>query len=46
MLPNSILQSPMGMQMAMYNMLLLQNPQLRAQPLPPPSHLGGNPWRY
>jgi hypothetical protein len=33
-LPGSALQGPLGMHVAMYNMLLLQNPSLRSQ-LPP-----------
>ena len=33
-LPGSPLQGPLGMHVAMYNMLLLQNPSLRSQ-LPP-----------
>lgn len=43
LLPPNLLQSPVGMHMAMYNMLLLQNPQLRAQLPAVPSRLGGDP---
>ena len=34
---------PLGMHIAMYNMLLLQDPALRAQLPPLPSYLAGNP---
>ena len=44
LLPQNFLQHPAGMHAAMYNMLLLQNPHLRAQLPPLPSHLGGNSW--
>ncbi len=47
LLPQSLLQSPVGMNMhmAMYNMLLLQNPQLRAQLPALAGSLGGDPLR-
>ena len=34
---------PLGMHVAMYNMLLLQDPALRAQLPPLPSYLAGDP---
>ena len=45
LLPHNFLQDSAGMHAAMYNMLLLQNPHLRAQLPPLPSHLGGDSWR-
>lgn len=45
LLSQNFLQSPVGMHMAMYNMLLLQNPQLRAQLPALASPLGGDSLR-
>lgn len=40
-LPSNL--NPLGVHVAMYNMLLLQNPHLRAQLPPLPTTLGGEP---
>ena len=45
LLSQNFLQSPVGVHMAMYNMLLLQNPQLRAQLPALASPLGGDSLR-
>lgn len=43
LLSQNPLQTPLGMRLAMYNLLLAQNPHMRASLPPLPSYLGGKP---